>query len=115
MQQWNDPTHFVQCEKESEMTYQALFAAAFALSGAGAMAGELPTYQVDGIVMTPHQQSVLMPSNAQEGLSAGASVYGSPHQIMVLTPRAPLTNAAIATRDGREAMLPNDLTIEISR
>jgi len=79
------------------MTYQALFAAAaFALGGASVMAGELPTYQVDGIVMTPHQQSVLIPMNSREGLPASAMTYGSPHQIMVLTPRWRSTIAASA-------------------
>jgi hypothetical protein len=70
------------------MTYQPLLAAvAFAMASAGAIAGEPPTYQVDGFVMTPHQQSVLTPSNAQERLPTSAFAYGSPHQIMVLTPR----------------------------
>lgn len=86
------------------MTYQALFAAAFALSGAGVMAGESP-YQADGIAMTPYQQSVLISSNAQKRLSALASVDGSQRQIMVLTQRAP----------PNEGLLRHDLLIKILR
>jgi hypothetical protein len=58
-----------------------------ASSGFGAQASELPTYQVDGFVMTPLQQTLLTPANAEERLPEAASVYGSPHQITVLTPR----------------------------
>jgi hypothetical protein len=95
------------------MTYQAIFAAAaIAVGGASAMAGELPTYQVDGIVMTPHQQSVLTPSNAQERLPEVAFANGSPHQVMVLTSRP---HSAIA-ETGRPGDQPsNDLLIKVSR
>ena len=75
------------------------------------MAGELPIYQVDGIVMTPHQQSVLTPSNAQERLPENVFAYGSPHQIMVLSPR-PFGN-----RGNRQARgsASNELLIKVSR
>lgn len=80
------------------MTHQTLIAAfTLAMSGAGAVAAEFPTYQVDGFVMTPHQQIVLTPSNAHERLPASAFVYGSPHQIAVLMARPSETAQMIET------------------
>lgn len=95
------------------MTYQAIFAAAaIAMSGSSAIAGELPTYEVDGIVMTRHQQSVLIPSNAQERTPAFVFAYGSPHQIMVLTPRL---HSTIAASGGSGTQPPSDLLIKVSQ
>ena len=36
------------------------------LGGAGAAAAELPTYEVMGLPITPHQLAALGPANAQE-------------------------------------------------
>jgi hypothetical protein len=95
------------------MTYQAMLAAAaIAVGGASATAGELPIYQVDGIVMTPHQQSVLTPSNAQERLPENVFAYGSPHQIVVLSPRQ---HSAIAETGRRGDQHFNELMIKVSR
>jgi hypothetical protein len=95
------------------MSYQAMLAATvIAMCGASATAGELPIYQVDGFVMTPHQQSVLTPSNARERLTENAFAYGSPHQIMVLSPRQ---HSAIA-ETGRPGDQPsNEMLIKVSR
>jgi hypothetical protein len=76
------------------------------------MAAELPTWQVDGFVMTPHQQSVLTPSNVEERLPAISFVYGSPHQIMVLTPRHVST---VADRGGSSPQSSEDLLIKVSQ
>jgi hypothetical protein len=60
------------------------------LGGAGAAAAELPTYEVMGFPITPHQLAVLGPANAQERAPAPtlllAGMPASPHQIAVLTP-----------------------------
>jgi hypothetical protein len=94
------------------MKYQPMLAAvALALGGAGALAAELPTWQVDGFVMTPLQQSVLTPSNARERLPAFAFVYGSPHQIMVLTPRR---DSLTAERWASSPQSSEDLLIKVS-
>jgi hypothetical protein len=94
------------------MKYQAILAAAaLAMGGATALAAELPTWQVDGFVMTPHQQSVLTPSNARERLPAFAFVYGSPHQIMVLTPRP---DSMTAERGGPSRQSSEDLLVKVS-
>ena len=78
--------------------YAILAAAAILMLGtAGATAGELPSYDVAGFPITPHQMSVLgqsghtqeqaaMPTLLLEGMPA------SPHQIAVLS-RHPRTTA----------------------
>lgn len=65
-----------------------------AAAGSGATASELPIYQVEGFVMTPLQQAILAPANAQERLPEAGFVYGSPHQITVITKRPQATRAA---------------------
>ncbi len=70
---------------------RTVFIAAVALmlgggSGSG-LAAELPVFQANGFPMTTHQATVLHPANAEERLPSSVFVYGSPHQIAVLTPR----------------------------
>ena len=75
------------------MGYRLSIAAAAALmmGGVGATAAELPTYEVMGFPITPHQLVALGPANAQERAPAAAltlaGMPASPHQIAVLTPR----------------------------
>ena len=75
------------------MWYRLSIAAAAALmmGGVGATAAELPTYEVMGFPITPHQLVALGPANAQERAPTArlslAGMPASPHQIAVLTPR----------------------------
>ena len=63
-------------------------AAALMMGVAGTTAAELPTYEVMGFPITPHQLVALGPARAQQGLSAFAlALAASPHQLAVLTPR----------------------------
>jgi hypothetical protein len=78
---------------EIAMWYRLSIAAAAALmmGGVGATAAELPTYEVMGFPITPHQLVALGPANAQERAPAVtltlAGMPASRHQIAVLTPR----------------------------
>jgi hypothetical protein len=72
--------------------YRSIAAAAgFMMSVAHATAAELPTYEVIGFPITPHQLVVLGPPNAEQRLPTFtvtmAGMPASPHQIAVLTPR----------------------------
>jgi hypothetical protein len=75
------------------MWYRLSIAAVAALvtGGVAAKAAELPTYEVMGFPITPHQLVALGPANAQEQAPAVAlTLAGMPasaHQIAVLTPR----------------------------
>ena len=66
-------------------------AAALMMGGVEATAAELPTYEVMGFPITPHQLVALGSANAQERAPAVtltlAGMPASPHQIAVLTPR----------------------------
>ena len=80
-------------------------AAALMLGGVGATAAELPTYEVMGFPITPHQLVALGPADAQQGLPAStlteAGMPASPHQIAVLTPRQRVNDQQIARSGGR--------------
>jgi hypothetical protein len=69
-------------------------------NGAGAMAAELPTFEVTGFPISPVQAQLVGAANVQEQSQVAALVPdgmpASPHQISVLTPRAKRTPAAIA-------------------
>jgi hypothetical protein len=75
------------------MLYRLSIAAVAALvtGGVAAKAAELPTYEVMGFAITPHQFVALGPANAQEQAPAVtltlAGMPASAHQIAVLTPR----------------------------
>jgi hypothetical protein len=75
------------------MWHRLSIAAAATLVIAGAAtSAELPSYEVKGFSITPHQLVVLGPATAQQELPAFtltmAGMPASPHQIAVLTPRA---------------------------
>jgi hypothetical protein len=78
---------------EIAMWYRLSIVAVAALmtGGVAATAAELPTYEVMGFPITPHQLVALGPANAQERAPAVtltlAGMPASPHQIAVLTPR----------------------------
>jgi hypothetical protein len=79
-------------------------AAALMMGGVNAIAAELPTYEVMGFPITPHQLVALGPADAQQGLPAftltKAGMPASPHQIAVLTPRERVDDQ-IASTGGR--------------
>src|SRR5260370_13796545 len=94
---------------EITMCYRLSIAAAAALmlGGVGATAAELPTYEVMGFPITPHQLVALGPADAEQGLPAStltkAGIPASPHQIAVLTPRQRVIDQQIAITGGRAA------------
>jgi hypothetical protein len=73
--------------------YKLLMSAglAVALQGANAAAGELPTFQLLGFPVSPHQVAVLGSANVRERAPSPTLTWGgmpaSPHQVAVLTPR----------------------------
>jgi hypothetical protein len=75
---------------------------AFTLGGAVATAAELPTYELMGFPITPHQYSVIGSANVQERSLTPSLVLGgmpaSPHQVTVLMPRARMIEEATAAR-----------------
>ena len=65
--------------------------AGLVLSGAGAVAAELPTYEIMGFAISPHQFVAVPSAAVQERAPTPTLMLGgmpaSPLQIMVLTPR----------------------------
>jgi hypothetical protein len=72
------------------------------LSGAAASAAELPSYELAGFPISPHQCSVMGSANikeqAQRPSLTTAGMLASPHQVAVLTPRSRPTGELIATK-----------------
>jgi hypothetical protein len=66
-------------------------AAALVLGGASATAAELPTFELMGFPITPHQVQVVGAGNVQERSPTStltlAGMPASPHQLAVLAPR----------------------------
>ena len=80
------------------------------LDRASAAAVELPSYEVMGFPITPHQISVVGSAHVEEQSPSPsltmAGMPASPHQVAVLTPRSGLTAKAAAvtpTTVGRAA------------
>jgi hypothetical protein len=69
---------------------------------APATAAELPTFEVLGFPITPHQVAVIGGANVQEQSPTPSLTRGgmpaSPHQVAVLTPRAGMTAKAAAVK-----------------
>ncbi|WP_275193269.1 hypothetical protein [Bradyrhizobium sp. CSA207] len=70
------------------------------LSGAGAPAAELPTFELMGFPIAPHQVAVIGAANVQEQSPIAALTLGgmpaSPHQVAVLMLRPGMTEQAAA-------------------
>jgi hypothetical protein len=68
---------------------------ALMLNSTGVVATELPTYEIMGFPLTPHQFVAVKSGYVQEGSPAPTltldGMPASPHQIAVLTPRASTT------------------------
>jgi hypothetical protein len=75
---------------------------AITLGAASASAAELPSYELTGFPISPHQFSVVGSANVKEQLPtpslAVAGMPASPHQVAVLTPRPrPTEDLAVTT------------------
>lgn len=69
------------------------------LKGAAVAAAELPTFELMGFPISPHQLSVMGSGNVQEVSPTPTLTWGgmpaSPHQIAVLTPRPRIADEAL--------------------
>jgi hypothetical protein len=85
-------------------TLLATVVLAFAVPQGGAMAGELPTFEVSSLPATPLQLSVTGSADVQEQAATPALVHdgmpASPHQLAVLTPRHRKVSEAIQSTVG---------------
>jgi hypothetical protein len=74
---------------------------AITLGGAVASAAELPSYELTGFPISPHQWSVVGSANIKEQSPSPsltmAGMPASPHQVAVLTPRPRATEELAAT------------------
>ncbi len=74
--------------------------AAVMLDGAGVAAAELPTFELSGLPITPHQVAVVGSAYVEERPAVPTLILGgmpaSPHQVDVLMPRRKITEAATA-------------------
>ena len=63
-------------------------AAVLTIGTAGIAAAEMPSYEVTGFSISPHQFVVLGPTHAEQELPVvTATTAASPHQMAVMTPR----------------------------
>jgi hypothetical protein len=85
--------------KKTSLTLAAVIALAIAGS-ATSFAAELPTYEVQGLPISPVQASVLGAADVSEQPQV-APAAASPHQVSVLTPRKLKTATAAPTTVGR--------------
>ncbi len=78
--------------------------AAIMIEGADATAAELPTFELMGFPITPHQVAVVGSAGVQERSAVPTLTFGgmpaSPHQVEVLAPRQKRTAAATDTSPG---------------
>ena len=83
------------------------------LGGAGSEAAELPSYELMGLPITPHQFSVVGSAHVEEqspsALLTMAGMPASPHQVVVLTPRPRPTEELAATNPIAAASFLNSL------
>ena len=84
-----------------KMLLMAAIAAA-TMVGSAAGAGELPTFELTGFPIAPHQVAVLGAQDVQERSFTPTLTFGgmpaSSHQIAVLTPRSETMAQATATK-----------------
>jgi hypothetical protein len=81
--------------KKSFLTIAAVVAITIT-GGTTSFAAELPTYEVQGLPISPVQVRLLGAANVKEQPQV-APLAASPHQFSVLTPRPKLKAAAAAT------------------
>lgn len=85
--------------KKTSLTLAAVIAMALA-GGTTSFAAELPTYEVQGLPISPAQAAVLGGANAREQAQV-APVAASPHQLSVLASRKVKTATATPVTVGR--------------
>ena len=77
-------------------------ATAFIMGGAVALATELPSYELLGFPIAPHQLSVMGAANIQERSPTPSLMLGgmpaSLHQVVVLTPRPGMTEQQVTDK-----------------
>ena len=98
---------------------------ALMLGGAVATAAELPTYDLLGFPISPHQFSVVGSANIQERSSTPSLTLGgmpaSPHQVAVLTPRPAMTEQQVADKlmqagfSQVQFIVPSEYTVMVLR
>jgi hypothetical protein len=98
-------------ERNTMNTLLSIVAAtALMLSSAGGVAAELPTYEIMGFPITPHQFAAVQSAHVQERPPTPTLMLGgmsaSPHQIMVLTPRSGTTEELAAESQIRTGSPP---------
>jgi molybdopterin biosynthesis enzyme len=79
------------------------------LDATSAAAAELPTFELTGFPITPHQVAVVGSTNVEEHSTIPTLMLGgmpaSPHQVAVLTPRP---------RTAKQASIVNATTFDLS-
>ncbi len=85
--------------KKTSLTLAAVIAMAIA-GGTTSFAAELPTYEVQGLPISPVQASVLGGADAREQAQV-APTAASPHQLSVLSPRKVKTATVAPVTVGR--------------
>ena len=84
--------------------------AALMVSGAGALAAELPSYEIAGFPVSPHQFVAVSSADVKERAPTATLTLGgmpaSPLQIIVLTPR-PGTAVGATTQNLTQAAFPS--------
>ncbi|MFH0302598.1 hypothetical protein AAFX91_36615 [Bradyrhizobium sp. 31Argb] len=81
--------------KKTSLTIAAMVAITIA-GGTTSFAAELPTYEVQGLPISPVQVGLLGAANVQEQTQVAPSA-ASPHELSVLTPRPKVRAATVGT------------------
>jgi hypothetical protein len=80
--------------------FSIIAVASVMLNGAGALAAELPTFELVGFSITPHQVAAIGAADVQEQSPTATLTLGgmpaSPHQVAGLKPRPGITEQAAA-------------------
>ena len=85
--------------KKTSLTTAAVVAISLA-GGATSFAAQLPTYEVQGLPISPAQVAVLGGADVREQTQVAPAV-ATPHQLSVLTPRKVKTATAAPVTVGR--------------
>jgi hypothetical protein len=98
------------CIGVSTLVLGLILAGPAVAEGQSAAAAELPTYEVMGLPITPHQVSLMGLPNVQERLPTPMLMSGGmparPHQVTVLTPGPSMTEESAARWTKVEFPLP---------
>jgi hypothetical protein len=99
---WSKEAFMSRCIRVSTLVLGLILAGPAVAEGQSAAAAELPTYEVMGFPITPHQVSLMGLPNVQERSPTPTLMSGgvpaSPHQVTVLTARPRMTEEGAAAR-----------------